>query len=125
MSWSVGAPPILPSLLLLLVSFSILAPLLGYLWDVRLTKKKVSFVASAHFSLSLLPNLFITMLKKSSGNQKVVVFIPEKEQINRYILYYYAYSSLTPAQFVIRSLLAARNSVVCHRCGWTLLVLLL
>lgn len=59
------------------------------------------------------------------ATKKLWFFIPEKEQINRYILYYYAHSSLTPAQFVIRSLLAARKSVVCHRSGWTLLVLLL
>lgn len=80
------------------------------------------------FVVSPLPNLCLTVQeqKKSSCNHKVVFFLPEKEHINRYILYCYAHSSLTPSQSAMWSLLAARGgSVVCHGGGWSLLILLL
>lgn len=78
-----------------------------------------SLIASPH------QNLFVITQKKSSCNLKVVFFIPEKEEINRYIPYCYAHSSLIPSQFVTRSLLTAGSSIVCHRSNWPLLVLLL
>lgn len=44
--------------------------------------------------VSPLPNLVLILLKNSSRHQRVLFLIPEKEQINRYILNYYAHSSL-------------------------------
>lgn len=40
---------------------------------------------SSRLIVSPFLNLFLTSLKNSSGNQKVVLLIPEKGQINRYI----------------------------------------
>lgn len=90
MSRSVGAPP--PPLQLLHPHSSLQLPL-----GCKAYKEiGVLCCISSCLIVSPLSNLFLTILKNSSRNQKVVFLIPEKEQINRYILYYYAHFSLTP-----------------------------
>lgn len=118
MSLSVCAPPP-PSPL------QFLHPHSSYLWDVRLTKKYVSFDASAHVSLRVHFKIWLSPLWRihPATKKSCLWYLKRNRLIDIYCIVTLIPRSL-PGQFVIRSLLTARNSVGCHGSSRPLLLLL-